>query len=609
MISGRGKRPLFSVVIPCRDDQEGLDNAIRSVLQQTIEDLEVIVVDDGSTPCLAVETGEPRVRLLRKEVAEGPGAARNVGIKAARGRIIAFCDSDDAFDPRRLEVVVEGHRLHAVVVCQQTQEGAAQWLRPNRPRRRRKSPVDETTPSLGATSIVREACPRFDEHYLACQDVEWWIRVRKAGISVAFVGDVGYIVRQSSRERVLNSGAARLEFSYELLDEHEDFFQSHRRARAFRWLRIAIMERRAGNLALARRALRRSASALPIPALGPEVLRWLWGWMTSGPPPERRCRERIPPLARGRGRRLTPLRVGTEESRLQPRSRLLAQLFSLSSHLPRTLRGPLRKGGARVLERGESVALRSAWGTWLVEPSATRALARCADEVLETSLVARLLRPGDRVIDIGANRGWYTLVASARVGSGGAVVAVDPDPRMTVRLQELVERNKLDKKVRVIPAALGEASGTAGFVLHSNAALSHLVADGDEAPEAVVQVAVVSFRELMASLDWDRVEFVKVDVEGAERAVIASIREWSSDRSTAPTIMFEYEAENYVRAGSRMAEIIAILGSEYIVFGIDYDLGGLRYLDESNWVFNGRNVMALPRPHVAHLLRRMSLVR
>lgn len=93
--------PSFSVVIPTRNRPRLVTRAIRSVLAQTDDDFEVVVVDDGSSPPLSeadVPT-EPRLRVLRREESGGAGAARNQGWRAASSARIVFLDDDDELCP------------------------------------------------------------------------------------------------------------------------------------------------------------------------------------------------------------------------------------------------------------------------------------------------------------------------------------------------------------------------------------------------------------------------------------------------------------------------------------------------------------------------------
>lgn len=99
--------PFFSVVIPSYNRGHLLPETIRSVLQQTHSDLEIIIVDDGSTDNtedVVQSMRDERIRYFCQENAER-GAARNKGVREAKGEYITFLDSDDRFFPNHLSVV------------------------------------------------------------------------------------------------------------------------------------------------------------------------------------------------------------------------------------------------------------------------------------------------------------------------------------------------------------------------------------------------------------------------------------------------------------------------------------------------------------------------
>lgn len=100
--------PTVSVVIVTYNKGDTISEAIESVLRQTYRDLELLVVDDGSTDDTAERVARfgPQVRYLRKENG-GTGSARNLGIAQARGRFVAFLDGDDLWLPRKLERQME----------------------------------------------------------------------------------------------------------------------------------------------------------------------------------------------------------------------------------------------------------------------------------------------------------------------------------------------------------------------------------------------------------------------------------------------------------------------------------------------------------------------
>jgi teichuronic acid biosynthesis glycosyltransferase TuaG len=101
-----------SIITPVYNAARWLPETMASVRAQTFTDWEHLLVDDGSTDeSMAVvekiARGDSRIRLLRTPRNMGPSAARNVGIDAARGRFVAFIDSDDIWLPRKLEQSLE----------------------------------------------------------------------------------------------------------------------------------------------------------------------------------------------------------------------------------------------------------------------------------------------------------------------------------------------------------------------------------------------------------------------------------------------------------------------------------------------------------------------
>jgi len=106
-----GHAPLVSILMPAFNAEAFLPEAIDSARRQTLEDIEILVIDDASTDGTAalvagIGVADPRVRLVRRARNGGPSAARNQGLDEARGRWIALLDSDDAYEPDRLERLV-----------------------------------------------------------------------------------------------------------------------------------------------------------------------------------------------------------------------------------------------------------------------------------------------------------------------------------------------------------------------------------------------------------------------------------------------------------------------------------------------------------------------
>lgn len=102
--------PVISVIIPTYNRPENTIRAVNSALTQSLSELEVIVVDDGSTDATwrrVNEISSDHLRTFQHETNTGANAARNTGIRNAQGRYLAFLDSDDVWKPRKTELQVE----------------------------------------------------------------------------------------------------------------------------------------------------------------------------------------------------------------------------------------------------------------------------------------------------------------------------------------------------------------------------------------------------------------------------------------------------------------------------------------------------------------------
>ena len=251
-------RPLFSVVIPTRDRPQFVQEAVGSVLAQSVSDFEVIVVNDGGSAVTDLGN-DPRVRIVELPIGGGPAAARNTGLERAVGEYVAFLDDDDVWLPGRLELAVQGLRSAPVACCLNG------WLGDTDRRtawsRRRLRQVDHPL-HLGCVAALRKIAPRFDPKYLACEDVDWWIRLSSSQ-PVTIVPAIGYLLRSHDGTRGVHGGESRLRFSRQLLLDHEDYYRTHRHARAYRLKRIGLREMSQGNRAAAQKAFRQSLIASP----------------------------------------------------------------------------------------------------------------------------------------------------------------------------------------------------------------------------------------------------------------------------------------------------------------------------------------------------------
>jgi len=135
-------------------------------------------------------------------------------------------------------------------------------------------------------------------------------------------------------------------------------------------------------------------------------------------------------------------------------------------------------------------------------------------EYRKQRLFAKVVSPGDYVIDVGANVGFYTLLAASLAGSHGRVVAIEPLSQNVDRLLRHVSLNCLDT-VTVIHAAVGDHMGTTRFAV--NAQSNSM---GRISPSGVLEVRLVSLDGLSAKGSLGIPDVVKIDVEGAEFEVL-----------------------------------------------------------------------------------------
>ena len=104
------KRPLASIIIPNRNYRQWLEPCLKSCIRQTYQEIEIIVVDDASEDdsCEFIQKNfRDRVKLIKMDQNKGPAAARNLGMRYARGEFIQFLDADDFIVPKKIELQIE----------------------------------------------------------------------------------------------------------------------------------------------------------------------------------------------------------------------------------------------------------------------------------------------------------------------------------------------------------------------------------------------------------------------------------------------------------------------------------------------------------------------
>lgn len=201
--------PQVSVVIPAFNAERYLTEAVQSVLEQGISDIEVLVVDDGSTDgtaALADEVGPP-VTVVR-QANGGIGSARNAAIARATGIYLAFLDADDVWPVGSLAV-----RLAALAAKPEADGvfGSVQEFRDG------GDDLPVQSGALAGTLLIRrakfEAVGRFNEDLSIGEFIDWMARAIEAGLVFASIPDVVLRRRLHSTNTGIVRREARVEYT------------------------------------------------------------------------------------------------------------------------------------------------------------------------------------------------------------------------------------------------------------------------------------------------------------------------------------------------------------------------------------------------------------
>lgn len=184
------KKPLVSVVMPTYNRISLLPRSIESILNQTYENFEFIIVDDGSTDgsdnlLQSYAQLDPRIKILTNEKNKGISYSRNRGTDAAKGKYVAIMDSDDVSLPTRFEKHVEYLEKHDDVIALNAlylemgkeKNGLNNWVPPHRFEVIFHLKNYYTNISFFRTDFVRKHNIRYDESLMSSEDYDFWSKI------------------------------------------------------------------------------------------------------------------------------------------------------------------------------------------------------------------------------------------------------------------------------------------------------------------------------------------------------------------------------------------------------------------------------------------------
>jgi glycosyltransferase involved in cell wall biosynthesis len=268
--------PLVSVIVPAHNRADQLPRALASVAAQTMPSFECLVVDDGSddgTADVASRFRDMRFRVIRREVRGGGSAARNTGVKAAKGRWLAFLDSDDEWHPEKLHrqmmvAVQSPGRLGIVCTGFLVVKGRRQLRAvPGLMRGDAKHRLMNLAGGPVTCSVFMmprapwEAGVRFDESLPALQDLDLLYQLLLGGWTI--LGTPELLTRKyrdRNREHVF-SPKAELAARRLLLDKYRNALAETPSAVPNHLVALALAHLRRSDLNAARQCLREAAAA------------------------------------------------------------------------------------------------------------------------------------------------------------------------------------------------------------------------------------------------------------------------------------------------------------------------------------------------------------
>ncbi len=178
-------------------------------------------------------------------------------------------------------------------------------------------------------------------------------------------------------------------------------------------------------------------------------------------------------------------------------------------------------------------------------------------EPFETRVAREILRHVDSFVDVGANIGWYSVIAGLALAGRGQVISFEPDAANVALLARNVAANGLGH-VRVNHAALADAPGERALFRSPDNLGDHRLYGGGSEGRAAVQVAVTTFDEAVAPY-IDGPCLVKMDTQGSEAMIITGMRGYLETHAPNMALLVEFWPFGLANAGSSAAALLALL--------------------------------------------------
>lgn len=177
-----------------------------------------------------------------------------------------------------------------------------------------------------------------------------------------------------------------------------------------------------------------------------------------------------------------------------------------------------------------------------------------------TLFFAKSIYSGMVVIDVGANFGYYTLLFGAMVGENGRVIAIEPSPSTAQFLRKTVNLNGFSARTKIFENAADVKSGeTVNLYINATDPKNNTVVNS--ALPGSVAVSTIAIDDICA--DFEKIDMIKIDAEGAEERIIAGM--WQTIDRFSPTIVLEFNAARYKDARGFLNRLASRYGEVEVV--------------------------------------------
>ncbi|MBD3724694.1 MAG: glycosyltransferase [Arcobacter sp.] len=230
--------PLVSVIITTHNREDLLPRAVESVLAQTYNNLEIIIVDDGSTDNTeqlvnSYMQKHEQIKYIKHEKALGGNAARNSGIRAASGEFVAGLDDDDEFTPDRIQVLMNNYSEEYSMITSRS----VKVTKTGKQKTKYISNVDLDTMlyfnAIGNQVLVKKekivGAGLFDENLKRYQDYDMWLRIIQKYGKAKIVNQITQVIHYEHDVTTNNTVKNNLHGAFSFYKKHKHLMNNNQR--------------------------------------------------------------------------------------------------------------------------------------------------------------------------------------------------------------------------------------------------------------------------------------------------------------------------------------------------------------------------------------------